>query len=96
MQPVDARGKAIIASKRNKQKKFHINMLKHYIERKKDEGILKDTKKDLGVEPVKVGVGIRETEEEYSVNDDELLEWARCHQKEDIRDIQFGVDLTED
>ena len=48
------------------------------------------------MEPVKVSVGIRATEEECSVNDDELLEWARCHQKEGIRDIQFGVNLTED
>ena len=71
-------------------------MLKHCIQRKKDEGISKDTERNLGVELVKVGVGIRETEKEYSVNDNELLEWARCHQKEDIRNIQFGVDLTED
>ena len=79
----------------DKKKNFHINMLKHYIERKKGEGISKDTEKDFGMEPVKVGVGIRETEKEYSVNDDKLLEWARCYRKEDIRDIQFGVDLTE-
>ena len=49
-------------------------MLKRYIERKKDEGISKETEKDMGTEPVKVGVGIRETEEVNSVNDDELLE----------------------
>ena len=78
------------------KKKFHINMLKHYIERKKDEKISKDTENDLGVKRVKVGVGIRETEEKYSVNDDELLEWTRCHEKEDFRDIQFGVNLMED
>ena len=47
-------------------------MLKHYIERKKDKGISKDTEKNAGMEPAKVGVGIRETEEEYSVNHDEL------------------------
>ena len=70
-------------------------MLKHYIKRKKDEGISKDTKKDLGVKPVKVGVGIRQKEEKYNANDDEWL-WAPCHQKEDVRDIQFGVDLTKD
>ena len=44
-------------------------MLKHYIERKKDEGISKDMENDLGVEPVKVGDGIRKTEEEYCVKD---------------------------
>ena len=79
-----------------KKKIFHTNMLKQYIEWKKDEEILKDTEKDLGVEPVKVGVRIRETEKKCSVNDDELWEWARCHQKEDIWNIQFGVDLTKD
>ena len=33
-----------------KKKNFHINVLKHYIERKKDEGILKDTETNIGVE----------------------------------------------
>ena len=36
----------------DKKKNSHINMLKHYIEWKKDKGIWKDTKKDVGVEPV--------------------------------------------
>ena len=70
--------------------------MKQCIERKKNEEIFKDTERDLEVEPVKVRVGIRETEEKYSVNDIELLEWASCHQKEDIRDMKFEVDLTED
>ena len=45
-----------------KKKNFHINMLKYYIEQKKDEGILKETEKDLRVEPVQVGVRTRETD----------------------------------
>ena len=71
---MNARWKAIIASKLTR-KKFYIHMLKHCIERKKDEGILKDMEKDLGVKLVKVGVGIRETEEEYSVNDETCESW---------------------
>ena len=53
------------------KKTFHLHMLNHYIERKKDEGISKNTEKGLRVEPAKVGVEIRETEEKYSVKDDE-------------------------
>ena len=86
-------GKQLLHRNGQQEEKFshYSSMLKHYIELKKNEGFSKDTEKDLGVEPVKVGVGIRETEEEYSVNDNDLLEWARCHQKEDIWDIQFIV-----
>ena len=40
----------------DKKKKIHINMLKHYIERKKDEEISKGTEKDLEVETVNIGV----------------------------------------
>ena len=32
----------------DKMKIFHIDLLKHYIKRKKDEGISEDTGKDLG------------------------------------------------
>ena len=46
----------------NKKKNFLINMLKHSTKRKKNEGISKNTEKELVVEPVKVGVGIRKTE----------------------------------
>ena len=45
------KGESNYCIKMDKKKKFHIDMLKHYIERK-DEGISKDTEKDVGVEPV--------------------------------------------
>ena len=41
-----------------------------------------------------VCTGIVGENEDLSVNDDEMMELANCHQKETVNDVKLGVELT--
>ena len=41
-----------------------------------------------------VCTGIVGENEDLSVNNDEMMELANCHQKETVQDIKLGVELT--
>ena len=77
-----------------KVKTFHANMLKKYIERADQDGEPEQNSDDNQVMSCDVCTGIVGGNEDLSMNDDEMMELANCHQKETVKDVKLGVELT--
>ena len=73
---------------------FHANMLKKYIERADHDGEPQQNSDDNQIMSCDVCTGFVGGKEDLSVNDDETMELANCHQKETVQDVQLGVELT--
>ena len=78
-----------------KVKTFHANMLKKYIERADQHGAPQQNSDDNQTMSCDVCTGIIGGNEDLSVNDDEMIELANCHQKETVQNVKLGVGLTE-
>ena len=77
-----------------KVKTFHANMLKKYIERADQDGASEQNSDDNQAMSCNVCTKIVGGNEDLSVNDDEMMELANCHQKETVQDVKLGVELT--
>ena len=77
-----------------KVKAFHANVLKKYIKRADQDGAPKQNSDDNQAMSCDVCTGIVGGNEDLSVNDDEMMELANCHQKETVQDVKLGVELT--
>ena len=78
-----------------KVKTFHANMLKKYIERADQDGEPEQNSDDNQAMYCDVCTGIVGGNEDLSVNDNEMMELANCHQKETVQDVKLGVELIE-
>ena len=74
-----------------KVKTFHANMLKKYIERADQNGAPQQNSDDNQTMPCDVCTGITGENEDLSVNDDEMMKLANCHQKETVQDVKLGI-----
>ena len=70
------------------------NLLKKYIERADQDGAPQQNSDNNKAMSCDVCTGIIGENEDLSVNDDEMVELANCHQKETIQNIKLGVELT--
>ena len=77
-----------------KVKTFHANMLKKYIERTDHDGAPQPNSDNNQVMSCDVCTGIIGGNENLSVNDEEMMELANCHQKETVKDVKLGIELT--
>ena len=77
-----------------KMKTFHANMLKKYIERADQDGAPQQNSDNNQVMSWDVCTGIIGGNEDLSVNDEEMMELANCHQKETVKDVKLGIELT--
>ena len=77
-----------------KVKTFHANMLKKYIERGDQDGAQQQNLDNNQAVSCNVFAGIIEGNEDLSVNDDEMMELANCHEKKAVLDDKLGVELT--
>ena len=77
-----------------KVKTFHANMLKKYIERADQDGAPQQNLDDSRVMFCDVCTEIIGENEDLSVNDDEMMELANCHQKETVKSVKLGIELT--
>ena len=75
-------------------KTFHANMLKKYIERDDQDGAPQRNSDNNQVMSCDVCTGIIGENEDLSVNDEETMELANCHQKEIVKDVKLGIELT--
>ena len=73
---------------------FHANMLKKYIERADQDGAPQPNSDNNQVMSCNVCTGIIGGNEDLSVNDEEMMELANCHQKETVKDVKLGSELT--
>ena len=78
-----------------KVKTFHANMQKNYIERADQNGAPQQKSNDNQVMPSDFCIGIIEGNKDLSVNDDEMMDLANCHQKETAQDVKLEPELTE-
>ena len=76
-----------------KVKTFHANMLKKYIERADQDRVQQQNSDDKQVMSCDVCAGVIGKNEDLSVNDDEMMELADCHQKETVKDVKLGIEL---
>ena len=67
-----------------KVKTFHANMLKKYVERADQDGAPQQNSDNNQVMSCDVCTG----------NDEEMMELANCHQKETVKDVKLGIELT--
>ena len=67
-------------------------MLKKYIERADQDGVPQQNLDDNELMFCDVCTGIIGGNEDLSVNDDEMMELADCHQKETVQDAKLGVE----
>ena len=77
-----------------KVKTFHANMLKKYIERAGQDRAPQQKSDDKHIISCDVCTKIIGGNEDLSVNDDEMMELANCHEKETVQDVKLGVKLT--
>ena len=77
-----------------KVKTFHANMLKKYIERDNQDGAPQRNSDNNQVMSCDVCTGIIGNDEDLSVNDEEMMELANCHQKETVKDVKLGIKLN--
>ena len=77
-----------------KVKTFYANMLKKYIERADQDGAPQQNSDNNRVMSCDVCTGIIGENEDLSVNDEEMVELANCHQKETVKDVKLGIELT--
>ena len=79
----------------NKKVKIcHANMLKKYIERDDQDGAPQRNSDNKQVVSCDAYTGIIGGDEDLSVNDEEMMELANCHQKETVKDVKLGIELT--
>ena len=69
-------------------------MLKKYIERAVQDGAPQQKSDDYQAMLCDVCTGIMGENEDLSVNDDEMMELADCHQKETVQNVKLGIKLT--
>ena len=77
-----------------KVKTLHANMLKKYIERDHQDGAPQQNSDNKQVVSCDACTGIIGGDEDLSVNDEEMMELANCHQKETVKDVKLGIELT--
>ena len=77
-----------------KQRMFHANMLKKYIKRADLNGVPQQNSDDNELMSCDVCTGIVGGNEDLSVNNNEMMDLANCHQKEMVQDVKLGVKLT--
>ena len=77
-----------------KVKTFHANMLKKYIKRDDQDGAPQRNSDNKQVVSCEACTGIIGGDEDLSVNDEEMIELANCHQKETVKDVKLGIELT--
>ena len=77
-----------------KVKTFHANMVKKYIERADQDGAPQQNSDDNQAKSCDICTEIIGRNEDLSVNDEEIMELANCHQKETVQDVKLGVELT--
>ena len=77
-----------------KVKTFYANMLKKYIERADQDGAPQQNSDNNQVMSCDACTGIIVENEDLSVNNDEMMELANCHQQETVHDVKLGVKLT--
>ena len=75
-------------------KTFHANMLKRYIERDDQDGATRRNSDNNQAMSCDVCTGIIGGDEDLSVNDKEMMELDNCHQKETVKDVKLGIELT--
>ena len=74
-----------------KTKRYHVNMLKKYIARKPEVDVVHTSNKD-DVTLAVAGVIYQDTDPELG----EVPDLDSYHQKEGVRDVKLGEDLSED
>ena len=77
-----------------KVKMFHANMLKKYIETDDQDGAPQRNSDNNQVMSCEACTGIIGENEDLNVNDEEMMELANCHQKETVKDVKLGIELT--
>ena len=77
-----------------KVKTFHANMLKKYSERADQDAAPQQNLDNNLVMSCDVCTRIIAENEDLSVNDDEMMELANCHQKETVQDVKLRIELT--
>ena len=77
-----------------KVKTFRANMLKKYIERADQDGTAQQNSDDNQTMSCNVCTGIIGGNEDLSMNDNAVMELANFHQKETVKDVKLGVELT--
>ena len=77
-----------------KVKTFHANMLKKYIKRADQHGAPQRNSDNNQVMSCDVCTGIIGGNEDLSVNDEEMMELPNCHQKETVKNVKLGIELT--
>ena len=77
-----------------KVKTFHANMLKKYIERDDHDGAPQRNSDNNQVMSCEACTGIIGENEDLSLNDEEMMELANCHQKETVKDVKLAIELT--
>ena len=70
---------------------FYVNMLKKYIEGTDQDGAPQQNSDDNQIMSCDVCTG---GNEDLSMNDDEIMELANCHQKETVQDVKLEIELT--
>ena len=78
----------------NKVKTFHANMIKKYIERADQDEAPEQNSDNNQAMSCGVCTGIIGGNEDLNVNDDEMMEFANCHQMETVQNVKLGVELT--
>ena len=76
---------------RSKTKTYHVNMLKKYIAKEREVDVVLTSNKDDATLAV-AGVIYQDTDPEMG----KVLDLEGSHQKEGVRDVKLGEDLSED
>ena len=82
---------------------YHINMLKQYVERDKNNDSERTTKNcaqgvmgtGQGINLVGVSVGTTQEQKDYSIDEEALMDLGSFQQKEGLQDVCLGVNLGE-
>ena len=82
------------AEENKKVKTFHANMLKKYVKRADHHGAQQQNSDNNQVMSCDVCTGVIGGNEDLSVNDEEMMELANCHQKETAQDVKLGIELS--
>ena len=77
-----------------KVKTFYANMLRKYIERADQDGAPQQNSDGKQIMSCDVCIAILGGNEDLSVNDDEMMELANCHEKETVQNVKLGDKLT--
>ena len=77
-----------------KAKTFHANMLKKYVESADQNEAAQQNSDNNQTMSCNVCTAIIGGNEDLSVNDDKMMEWANCHQKETVQETKLPVDFT--